>query len=84
LTGRTANNSRTFFNIPRHYATRTDHRTIADGDSGKNDSATADPDIPPDVNRPSKFQPFTAFRRIAWMVRAVNLDRWADLRSLSD
>ena len=51
-----ADHRRTWGHVPRHHASCSDHRVVADRDAGQDHRPAPDPDILADPNRPPELQ----------------------------
>src|SRR5262245_37747496 len=70
--------------IPRHHTAGTDHRAVADGDAGQDDSGPANPGIAADPHRTAELEPATPRGGVTRMVCGINLHGWTDLGALAN
>lgn len=70
--------------IARHHAAGTDQRIVANAYTGQDNRATTDPDITPDMHRPTELKPCFTLSRFARMIGSEDLHTRADLRSVTD
>src|SRR5205814_3481199 len=71
-------------NIAGDDAPGTDHCAIADGDTGQDDRASADPNVTRDLDPPSELEPAFSLSRITGMIGRIDLHCRADLRCIAD